>query len=107
MVVRSIYPQGQISDTQNFIVAARFYAEDGQVARREVGVDLVSWGELLPYIQTLYVANEPTSPPPRDRDRDRERDRERERQRERERPRPRLESYGDGGGEVRYLLLLR
>lgn len=98
-MARTVYPQGQITDTQNFLVAARFYAEDGQVARREVGVDLASWDELLPYIQTLYIANEPVNPPPRDRDRDRDRDRERERERERQRERerrpPRRDSFGE------------
>ena len=95
MAVRKIYPQGNISDSQRFAVEARLFAEDGQPARRDVGVDLESWEELLPYIQILFVTNEPPVVSPRDRDRDRERERERERdpQRERERERPRRGSF--------------
>jgi len=111
IAVRTIYPQGNVSDSQRFVVEATLFAEDGRPDRRVVGVDLDSWGELLPYIHTLYLRLDvpPTSPRDRDRDRERERDRggererdrggdrdrrdrDRERERERERERPRRDS---------------
>jgi len=99
MAARKIYPQGNIPDTQRFNVDARLFDEDGQLTRRDVvAVDLESWEELLPYIHTLFIANEAAvNPRDRDRDRDRERERERERerqpQRERDRDRPRRGSF--------------
>jgi len=100
MVTRTIYPQGNIPDSQRFIVDARLFAEDGQIARRDVGIDLESWEELLPYIHTLFVTIEPTGSG-RDRDRDRDRERERERERDKERPRRGSHSAANPGPERR------
>lgn len=105
MAVRTIYPHGHIPDTQRFIVEARLFGDDGQPARRDVGIDLESWEELVPYIQILFVANEPVVSP-RDRDRDREREREPQRERERDRPRRGSFSVPNPGLEVRSTLVI-
>jgi len=93
MAVRTIYPQGHISDSQRFIAEASLFTEDGRPDRRVVGIDLDSWVELLPYINSLFLRVDapPTSPRDRDRDRDRDRYRDRDRERERERPLPGVE----------------
>jgi len=103
MAARAIYPQAVTSESQRFLVEAVLFGEDGRVDRRAlVTVDLQSWGELLPYIHSLYLRNEASASSPRDgdrdrdryrdRDRDRDRDRYRDRDREKERERPRHES---------------
>lgn len=92
MAVRAIYPHGNTSDTQVFIVQASLLGEDGREDRRlgAIGIDIDSWGELLPHIHSLYLSLNPPATSPRDRDRvggDRDRDRgDRDRERaERER----------------------
>lgn len=105
MAVRKMYPHGNIPDTQRFLVDARLFAEDGLPARRDVSVDLESWEELLPYIQILFVTNEPVVSP-RDRDRDREREREPQRERERDRARRGSFSVPNPGLEVRSTIII-
>jgi len=72
--VRTIYPQGTVSDPQHFIMEAVLFSEDGRGADRRalVGIDLDSWDELLPFIHSLYLRVDAPPTSPRDRDRERE-----------------------------------
>lgn len=77
-----MHPGRKMPEPARIAVEAKLFTENGSPDRRTVGVDVDSWGELLPYMHTLYIVEKPETVLTKSRE---ERERERDRYRYRDR----------------------